>query len=571
VKSTILPFCAAVPAAILMGYWASSRTGAAQHAEGPVRPRFVEVPPQVSGIRWKHTNAMSPERHLPETVGPGCAFFDFNNDGWMDVFLVNSGQADFFSPRAPLKNALYRNNGDGTFTDVTDKAGVAGGRFGMGVAAGDFDGDGWQDLYVTNYGRNDLYRNNGDGTFTEVAAKAGVANEGWSTSAVWFDFDGDGRLDLFVCRYAVYNKTLTKLCWDEKLKVHAYCIPRLFQPDTSILYRSNGDGTFSNVSAASGIDKYLGKAFGVVATDVNNDGRPDLFVASDMAPNALFVNQGGGKFEDIGLESGVAYNEAGEVRSGMGVDSADIDGDGRQDLLVGNIDNQTYALYHNKGDLNFSYDAGEIARATRLMSGWGLRFFDYDNDGDPDLLCANGHPDDMVDQRVFNVRYREPLLLFENREGEFHNVSSVSGEVFTKSFAARGLAIGDYDNDGDLDAMVAVNGGQPVLLRNEGGNRNHWLGLRLRARRSNPSAAGAVIRWRAGGRWLSRYRTAGGSFLSWHDDREILGIGPFAAVESLEIRWPSGVVDRWSDVRGGRYITVEEGQSKTGATLDAPH
>ncbi|HKC66369.1 MAG TPA: VCBS repeat-containing protein, partial [Pyrinomonadaceae bacterium] len=356
---------------------------------------FEEVSAKASGIVWVHNNAHSAERYLPETVGAGCAFLDYDNDGWMDIYLVNSGPSDFYTPSVPLKNALYHNNHDGTFTDVTDKAGVAGGTFGMGVAAGDYDSDGWQDIYVTSYGRNILYHNNGNGTFTDVTEKAGVGVQGWSTSAVWFDYDNDGRLDLFVSSFVYYDKSAQNFyCTDETTKRRYYCVPRLFKPQPSHLFHNNGNGTFTDVSRESGIADYPGKSFGVVATDVNNDGFMDLFVANDTMPNFLFINKGNGKFEEEGLAAGVAFSESGKPRSGMGVDAADYDGDGWQDLFVANIDQEFFSLYHNQKDLTFTDEPGEIAPATQLLSGWGLKFFDYDDDGDPDLFLTNGHPDD---------------------------------------------------------------------------------------------------------------------------------------------------------------------------------
>ncbi|HEX8186294.1 MAG TPA: VCBS repeat-containing protein, partial [Blastocatellia bacterium] len=464
-KNTVIILLSAVIIALYLPL--NSR---AQRAQGPGKAvvTFEEVTAKSSGITWAHNNAHSAERFLPETVGAGCAFFDYDNDGWMDIYLVNSGASDFYSPATPLKNALYRNNRNGTFTDVTDKAGVASGTFGMGVAAADYDGDGWSDLYVTSYGRNILYRNNGTGTFTDVTAKANVAAPGWSTCAVWFDYDNDAKMDLFVSSFVYYDKSQITLCTDETMSRNYYCVPRLFKPTPSRLFHNNGDGTFTDVSKESGIAASPGKSFGAIATDVNNDGLMDLFVANDTMPNFLFINKGGGKFEESGLAAGVAYSEAGKPRSGMGVDAADYDGDGWQDLFVANIDQEFFSLYHNQKDMTFTDEPGQIASATQLLSGWGLRFFDYDNDGDADLLLTNGHPDDMIEARAPKVKYKEPLLLFENSGGGFKNVSAQSGAVFTRNFSARGMATGDFDNDGDLDVLISNNGEAPLLLRNDG-------------------------------------------------------------------------------------------------------
>ncbi|MGH9871494.1 MAG: CRTAC1 family protein [Pyrinomonadaceae bacterium] len=538
---------------LLLGFTAQQTT-----AQSSSVVTFAEVSPETSGISWIHNNTRSSERYLPETVGAGCAFFDYDNDGWMDIYLVNSGASDFYIATTPLKNALYHNNHDGTFSDVTDKAGVAGGTFGMGVAASDYDGDGWVDLYVTSYGRNILYHNNGNGTFTDFTDKAGVAAPGWSTCAVWFDYDNDGKLDLFVSSFVIYNKSTS--CGDNRLNRKYYCIPRAFKPQPSHLFHNNGDGTFKDVSKDSGIANYPGKSFGAIATDVNNDRLMDLFVANDTMPNFLFINKGGGKFEEVGLDAGVAYSEAGAPRSGMGVDAADYDGDEWQDLFVANIDREFFSLYHNQKDLTFIDKPGEIAQATRSLSGWGLKFFDYDDDGDPDLFLANGHPDDMVEVLTAGVKYKEPLLIFQNVARAFKNVSAQSGSVFGKDYPARGLTVGDYDNDGDLDVLISNNGGPPLLLRNEGGNRNNWLGLQLVASRSNPAAVGAVITWQAAGVKRTRLKTSGGSYLASHDPREILGIGDTAKIDSVEIRWPSGRVDRLSNLPINTYTKVKEGE-----------
>ncbi len=531
-------------------------------AEQPQRVTFFEVPPAQSKITWVHDNGRSELRHLPETCGGGGLFFDYDNDGWMDIYLVNSGPSDFYNPKTPIRNALYRNNGDGTFVDVTEKAGVACGQmghFGMGAAASDYDGDGWQDLYVTNYGTNVLFHNNRNGTFTNVTDKAGVAAPNWSTCATWFDYDNDSKLDLFVSSFVQYSGTGTIFCGDNRVGRRYYCVPRVFKPRSSFLFHNEGGGKFLDVSKDSGIAAALGKSFGAVATDVNNDGLMDLFVANDTLANFLFVNKGKGKFEEVGLLSGVAYSDSGAPRSGMGVDATDYDNDGWQDLFVANIDQELFSLYQNQKDLTFIDKPGEIGSATRLLSGWGLRFFDYDNDGDPDLILANGHPDDMVEIQSLKVKYKEPLLMFENVNGTYKHVSSISGAVFSKDFPARGLSVGDYDNDGDLDVLIINNGDAPVLLRNEGGNRNNWIGLNLVATRSNPGAVGAIITWEAGGVKYKRLKTAGGSYLASHDPREILGVGAATKIDSIEIKWPSGQVNKLTNPPLRKYLKVVEG------------
>ena len=532
------------------------------HAAGPL---FEEIPSSVSGISWVHENAMSADRHLPETMGPGVAFFDYDNDGWMDVFLVNSGAADFYTPKTPLKNALYKNNRDGTFTDVTDQAGVAGGReFGMGCAIADYDNDGYQDILVTAYGRCTLYHNNGNGTFTDVTEKANLGAPGWTTSAVWFDYDNDGKLDLFLCSFVQFSMKDKVFCGDNKLGKRFYCIPRVFKPTPSLLYHNNGDGTFTEVSKGTDIARAMGKALGVVATDINNDGLMDLFVANDTVQNFLFANRGKGKWDEIGLQAEVGFSANGTPRSGMGVDAADFNGDGRQDLFVANVDQELFSLYKNDGNEFFSdvAAANGIAQSTRLLSGWGLKFFDYDNDGRVDLFLANGHPDDMIESYSQQVRYKEPLLLFHHEGARLTDVSKQAGPVFQKAYPARGLAVGDFNNDGRVDVLVGNNGEAPVLLKNNAGEGNHWLGLRLEGTGCNRDAIGATISWSAGGTRRSRYKSNGGSYLSSHDMREVLGLGAATSVEWIEVKWPppSGRVERFTDVPIDRYVTIVEGK-----------
>jgi enediyne biosynthesis protein E4 len=547
-----------------------------RHLRGDARPLFEEVPPAASGMSWVHENVMSPQRYLPETMGPGCAFLDFDNDGWMDIYLVNSGPSDFYRPARPLRNALYRNNRDGTFTDVTEAAGVAGGTFGMGVAVGDYDNDGWPDLFVTSYGNCILYRNNRDGTFTDVTKRAGVETPGWTTSAVWFDYDNDGRLDLFVCSYVNYGKADHFLCDDGRSGMNYYCVPRLFKGTSSFLYHNNGDGTFTRVERGTDIASSSGKGLGVVATDINNDGWMDLFVANDSVQNFLFMNRGPERaqshpgspgvrtwrFEESALPAEVAFGQDGQARSGMGVDAADVFNSGYQDLFVANIDQEMFSLYRNMKDETFRDISREqgIGQLTRYLSGWGLKFFDYDNDGAVDLILANGHPDDRIETRTAQVKYKEPLLLFHQEAGRLRNVSADAGPAFSKSYAARGLAAGDFNNDGLIDILIGNNGGRPLLLRNVSNAGNHWLGLKLEGVRCNRDAIGAKIRWSAGGTVRSRLKNGGGSYLSSHDPREVLGVGNAAKIEWVEITWPkpSGKVQRIENPPLNRYLAVRE-------------
>jgi hypothetical protein len=531
---------------------------------------FSEIPASASGITFVHTSGKSPQKFLPESTGPGCAFLDYDNDGWMDIYLVNSGPCDFWTPPAPLRNALYRNNRDGTFTDVTQRAGVPGGGYGMGVAVGDYNADGLPDLYVTQYGRSILYRNNGDGTFTDVTERAGVAAPGWASSAVWFDYDNDGRLDLFVCRFVDFTKLTHHVCNAPNVPalagINEYCYPRIFNPMPSWLFHNNGDGTFTDVSQKMGIADNPGKSWGVVATDINDDGFLDLFVANDTTANFLFANRKGKKFEEIGFTAGVAYGPGGKARSGMGVDSADFNQDGWLDLFVTNLDHEFYGLYENKRDESFEDKAGPtgVARATQMMSGWGAKFFDFDNDGLLDLFVANGHPDDVIDKINPGVTYSEPLLLFQNTPTGLRNISPESGPLFTRQLNARGLAIGDFDNDGAVDVLIAVNDGAPVLLRNNAARQNHWLGLNLVGKKSNPDAIGVHITYQAGDLKQTRFKVGGGSYLSSHDPRIVLGLAKHEKLDWLEIKWPqpNGLVQRFTDLPINRYITITEGDPR---------
>ncbi len=532
-------------------------------------PAFEEIPPSASGITWTHSDGRSPEFYLPETLGGGGGFIDYDNDGWMDIYLVNSGKCDFYDPKPPLRNALYHNNRDGTFTDVTEKAGVAGGGFGMAVAVGDYDGDGWPDLYVTQYERNILYHNNHDGTFTDVTEKAGVAAPGWSASAVWFDYDNDGLLDLFVCRSVDFHKSNNRFCGSHETGDRYYCIPNVYDPMPSWLFHNNGDGTFTDVSEKSGITKVRGISWGVVATDINNDGLLDLWVSNDTVANFLFVNRGNGKFEEIGLQSGTGYSGDGRARSGMGVDSADYDQDGWMDLFLTDVDQEMFSLYHNNRDESFDDQSlsNGIGMVVRFMSAWGVKFFDYDNDGNIDLFITTGHPDNKVQERFAMVQFKEkPLLWRNNGSGDYQhtyqNVSAQSGPVFNTAYAGRGLAIGDYNNDGAIDVLLIPNNGAPILLRNNIGKQNHWLGIHLAGTKANPDAVGAIVTWQAGDLKRSYFKTNGGGYLSSHDPRVVLGIGPRTKFDWVEVKWPqpSGKVERFTDLPIDRYIKIVEGK-----------
>jgi hypothetical protein len=511
-------------------------------------------------ITWTAENLATPEKYLIETMGGGGAFLDYDSDGWMDIYLVNVGATPYHKPKTPIRNALYRNNGDGTFADVTEKAGVAGGGFGQGVAVGDFNNDDRPDIYVTNYGKNILYRNNGDGTFTDATDKAGVGDTRWSTSAAFFDYDRDGLLDLFVCNYMDWDFSKNVFCGENRPGYRSYCHPNNFKGISNVLYRNNGDGTFADVTKKSGIETNDGKGLGVVCADFNNDGWMDIYVANDAVRNFLFVNNGDGTFTDNGLIAEVAYGINGKPESGMGCDFGDIDGDGLLDLIVTNIDLEANNIYHNNGDGTFidvTVKVG-LARAALLFSGFGVRFADYDNDADLDLVIANGHPLDNVHLFRDGVTWAERPFVHDNQAGNFIDVSNERGEAMKKNYSGRGLAMGDYDNDGDSDFLLVQNVGPPVLLRNDGGNQNNWIGLQLAGTKSNRDAVGAQVTVIAGDLKVVRQLVGGGSYTAAHDPRLIVGLGKRNKVDSIEIRWPSGSIDKITNVELNRYMKIKE-------------
>ena len=527
-------------------------------AQGQVQ--FLDVTAE-SGIAWVHDNVMTPQRYEPETVGGGCGFLDYDRDGWMDIYLVNGGETSVFKPKKPIRNALYRNRGDGTFRDVTEAAGVAGHGYGFGMAAADYDADGWTDLLVTGLDFSILYRNNREGTFSDVTDKAGIKTQAWSTSAAWLDYNNDGHLDLYVCGFVPWSPELP-LCGAEGAR--EYCIPWVYPGAPSWLFRNNGDGTFQDVSTASGVGKARAKSLGVVTFDFNNDGWIDLFEANDTDPNRLLENKGDGTFEEVGLLAGVALSRHGKERSSMGTAAQDYDDDGLADLFVDNINYELYSLYRNNGDKTFS-DRGifnlAMVKASYLMSGWGVQFLDFDNDGDDDLFVVNGHPNLNIFEVQPPVTYAMPLRLFENVDGHYHHVSERSGDVFARTYPSRGMAAGDYDNDGDVDVLVCNVAQAPLLLRNEGGNRNRWLRIHLIGRPSNRAGIGAWITYTVDGKQRFHHVAAGGSYLSSHDPRILLGAGRQQRIKSLKVKWPSGTVDILTDVRINRSVQLHEGMT----------
>ncbi len=515
-----------------------------------------------AGVTWVHENGMSPQRYLPETMNGGCAFLDYDNDGWLDIYLVNSGESEFFKPKVPLRNALYHNNKDGTFTDVTEKAGVAGRGFGNGVAAGDYDGDGYPDLLITGVNYVILYHNRGDGTFEDVTAKAGLNAPGWSTSAAWLDYDNDGRLDVYICNFIEWTPEKNIFCGNYDKR--GYCIPTLFKGAPSWLFHNNGDGTFTDVSKKAGIANPKGKGLAVVAADFDNDGWIDIYQGNDTVENFLYRNNHDGTFKEVGLMAGVSFSREGNVRSSMGADAQDFGGDGRLGICVPNIDQQYFSLYRNNGDGTYD-DVGvenpEMTAATRTMSGWGSCFIDFDNNGEWDVVISNGHPDDLINTWQPQVQYRERPLLFAGFGGRMKDVSALVGEAFQKSYSGRGIALGDFDNDGDTDLLFLVNGGHPVLMRNDGGNRNNWLGVRLVGTKSNRDGIGAKLLYRLRGKERLYYIAGGRGFCSSHDRRALIGLGDQGQVDELKIVWPSGTVDLLRNVAARQYITVREGSN----------
>jgi enediyne biosynthesis protein E4 len=527
--------------------------------------KFSDVTARV-GVHFEHVASHTAHKYLIETMGSGVALLDFDNDGLLDIFLVNGAPIADPSPKGSIPqksgskdwNRLYRQKPAGTFEDVTEKAGLQGTGYGMGVAVGDYDNDGFEDLYVTAYGGNKLYHNNGNGTFSDVTSQAGVGGSGWSTSAAWVDLDNDGLLDLFVLRYLQWDFD-DIWCGERKPEYRAYCHPDAFPPVTALVYHNDGNGHFTEMAQKLGFSK-PGKGLGIALADYDRDGRIDLVVANDSMFEFLYHNKRDGTFEEVGLSAGVAADGDGHTYAGMGIDFADYNNDGLPDLIITDLAAQVYALYWNNGDGTFtyaSYPTG-LARITRLHSGWGVRLLDYDNDGWKDLLIAQGHDLDTVELTMPNVHYREPMLLLRNMGREFADVSSESGEVFKQAWVARGVAVGDIDNDGRLDAVVTTNEGPAYILHNDTATNNHWLTLKLIGHRSNRDAIGAAVKITiAKGSQYATVSTAG-SYLSASDKRLHFGLANEANVQAIEIRWPSGIVQQLGNVRADQILQVDE-------------
>ena len=531
--------------------------------------QFTDIT-QASGIDFTHASSATSNKHLVETMGGGVALLDYDNDGRLDVFFTNGAKIDDPMPQGKLPdksdpafwNRLYRQNKDGTFSDVTEKAGVTGtsqNYYGMGVAVGDYDNDGAEDIYVTNYGGNTLYSNNGDGTFTDATTRAGVGAGQWSASAGFLDYDNDGKLDLFVTRYVDWSFRTNRYCGDSKPGYRAYCHPDQYDGMTNILYHNNGDGTFTDVSSKAGIANPNGKGLGVAFADYDADGWVDVYVANDSVQSFLYRNNGNGAFTEVGLLTGVGLNEDGKTFAGMGVDFADYDNDGRPDVFVTDLSNERYRLFRHNGDATFRdvTNASGVGGITFPFSGWSTRFLDYDNDGWKDIFVAQGHVMDTIEKTSPHLKYRQPPLLLRNESARFVRV--VSGAAFQTERAGRGAAFGDLDNDGDIDVVMGNVGEKAVVLRNDGGNGRNWVGIRTVGKQSNRDGIGCRVKV-VSESGLSQYFTVSTAvgYLSASDKRLLVGLDRDSAAALIEIRWPSGTVQRFEHVKAGQILVATE-------------
>ena len=537
--------------------------GAAVHTS---LPSFINTA-QPSGVNFKLQSSRTRQKYLIESMPGGVAFLDYNADGLQDLFFVNGARLS--DPMLPgvepdktdpmFWNRLYRNNGDGTFTDVTISAGLQGRSFGMGVAVGDYDDDGYPDLYVTSYGRNTLYHNNRDGTFTDVTEQARLTAEGWSSSALFLDYDNDGYLDLFVARYLDWDFSKNMPCGQPSRGQPAYCHPDVFQSATYLLFHNNKDGTFTNVTKQARLSELSGRGLGSAINDYDGDGRPDILIANDAVAEQLLHNNGDGTFSNVAMQTGVAYDEDGQAFSGMGVAFDDYDNDGWPDIFIDDLANQKYALFHNvKGTFQYVSGSSGVGRTTVAHSGWGAGWIDFNNDGWKDLFVAQSHVMDNIQFFQGNVRYLEPFLLLQNFHGQFEDVSASSGPAFRTSQAARGAAFGDLKNNGNVDVVVSCLDGEAIILAN-GGTSNHWLTINTVGTVSNRDGIGAKIHV-VSESGLSQFGfvSPAGSYLSASDKRVHFGLGRDKVARSIEIKWPSGMVQTLRNISADQILTVRE-------------
>jgi enediyne biosynthesis protein E4 len=520
--------------------------------------KFHDVTPQ-AGIRFVHNNGAFGKKYLPETMGPGCAFIDFDNDGWPDILLMN-GEDWPGHRRVASTPKLYRNNHDGTFSDVTLKAGLAVPMFGLGVAVGDYDNDGYDDLFLSALGQSHLFHNNGNGTFTEVTKAAGLwgPNE-FSTGAAWVDYDRDGKLDLVVANYVQWSLPGDLYCTLDGAH-KSYCTPESYKGSSARLWHNLGNGKFEDVTQKAKFYEPTSKSLGVAILDYNADGWPDILLANDTQPNKLYLNKHDGTFEEKGVSAGIAFSEDGVARAGMGVDAADYDRSGRPSLIITNFANQMISLYHNEGNGLFVDEAprSDVGRATLVTLGFGCFFFDYDNDGWPDIFVADGHIENEIERVQKRVSYAEPPHLFRNLgAGKFQEVTESMGSAFAAPKVARGAAYADIDNDGFLDVLVTTNGGRPYLFHNEGGG-NHSLRVKLVGTKSNRDGIGSVVRVKSGKDEQWQMLRSGSSYLSQSELVLTFGLGTGSKADSVEVQWPSGQVDKLSNISAGQTVTIQE-------------
>jgi hypothetical protein len=517
------------------------------------------------GITFTHVNGASAEKYLVETMGSGAAFLDYDNDGWLDLFVVDGGSVAA-AGKSTARHRLFHNEGQGLFKDVTAASGIVHRDYGMGACAGDVDGDGRTDLYITNYGPNALYRNSGNGAFTDVTRVAGVGLDGWSTSCAFVDVDRDGDLDLFITNYLDAPTSKNPFCGDPQRRIRVYCHPLNYTGLPSVLYRNDGKGVFTDVSGEAGIAKFVGNGLGVAVGDYDDDGAPDVFVANDAVPNFLFHNDGKGRFNEVALAAGVAVGRDGKARAGMGTEFADYNGDGRLDLVVTNHEFETHSLFRNDGKGSFSdasVEAG-IASPTLPFVGFGVAFFDADNDRALDMAIVNGHVIDNTAVFRPGSTHAQRRLLFQNANGRrFAEVSRQSGPGFAAQTVGRTLLAGDIDNDGDVDLVVTNNGGPVEVLRNNAGRERHALVVRVAGVRSNRNGIGARITLTAQGRAQMREVKSGSSYLGQNDLRVHFGLGDATRVERIDVRWPTGDVETLRDVVADQIVTVTEGKGIT--------